>query len=32
MTNLNFTDEDNKAVEWWEKEYPELTQEYKKII
>ena len=32
MTNLNFTDEDNQAVEWCEKEYPELTQEYKKII
>ena len=32
MTNLNFTDEDNKAVEWCEKEYPELTQEYKKIM
>ena len=29
MTNLNFTDEDNQAVEWCEKEYPELTQEYK---
>ena len=32
MTNLNFTDEDNQAVEWCEKEYPELTQEYKKIM
>ena len=32
MDNLNFTDEDNQAVEWCEKEYPELTQEYKKIM
>ena len=32
MTNLNFTDEDNQSVEWCEKEYPELTQEYKKIM
>ena len=32
MTNLNFTDEDNQAVEWCEKKYPELTQEYKKIM
>ena len=32
MTNLNFTDEDNQAVEWCEKEYPKLTQEYKKIM
>lgn len=32
MTNLNFTEEDNKAVEWCEQKYPELTQEYKKIM
>ena len=32
MDNLNFTNEDNQAVEWCEKEYPELTQEYKKIM
>ena len=32
MTDIKFTDEDNKAVEWCEKEYPELTQEYKKIM
>jgi hypothetical protein len=32
MDNLNFTEEDNQAVEWCEKEYPELTQEYKKIM
>ena len=32
MTNLNFTDEDNQAVEWCEKQYPELTTEYKKIM
>ena len=29
---LNFTEEDNKEVEWCEKNYPELTQEYKKIM
>ena len=27
---LKFTEEDNKAVEWCEKKYPELTSEYKK--
>ena len=32
MANLNFSEEDNQAVEWCEKEYPELTQEYKKIM
>ena len=32
MTNLNFTDEDNQVVEWCEQKYPELTQEYKKIM
>ena len=32
MTNLNFTDEDNKAVEWCEDNYPELTKEYKEIM
>ena len=32
MGNLNFSEEDNQAVEWCEKEYPELTQEYKKIM
>ena len=32
MTNLNFSEEDNQAVQWCEKEYPELTQEYKKIM
>ena len=32
MADLNFTEEDNKAVEWCEKEYPKLTQEYKKIM
>ena len=25
---INFTPEDNAAVEWCEKNYPELTQEY----
>ena len=29
---LNFTEEDNKAVDWCEKTYPELTTEYKKIM
>lgn len=29
---INFTPEDNVAVEWCEKNYPELTQEYKKIM
>jgi len=32
MTNLNFSEEDNQAVEWCEQKYPELTQEYKKIM
>ena len=31
MDNLNFTNEDNQAVEWCEKECPELTQELKKL-
>ena len=29
---MNFSDEDNKAVEWCEKNYPELTTEYKRIM
>jgi hypothetical protein len=29
---INFTPEDNAAVEWCESNYPELTQEYKKIM
>ena len=32
MTDLQFTEEDNQAVEWCEKNYPELTAEYKKIM
>ena len=32
MSKLNFSEEDNKAVEWCEKTYPELTAEYKKIM
>jgi len=32
MDNLNFKEEDNKAVEWCEKNYPEMTAEYKKIM
>ena len=29
---MEFTKEDNTAVEWCEKTYPELTEEYKKIM
>ena len=29
---MEFTKEDNESVEWCEKEYPELTAEYKKIM
>ena len=32
MDNLKFTKEDNEAVEWCEKNYPNLTEEYKKIM
>ncbi len=32
MSELQFTDEDNKAVEWCETNHPELTAEYKKIM
>ena len=32
MTDLNFTEEDNKAVEWCETNYTEMTTEYKKIM
>ena len=32
MSELKFRDEDNKAVEWCEVNYPELTSEYKKIM
>ena len=32
MDNIKFTPEDNQAVEWCEKEYEELTTEYKKIM
>ena len=32
MSNLKFSAEDNKAVDWCEKNYPELTTEYKKIM
>ena len=28
---MEFTKEDNKAVEWCEKTHPGLTEEYKKI-
>jgi len=29
---MNFSEEDNKAVKWCEDNYPDLTQEYKKIM
>ena len=32
MTDIKFTKKDNDAVEWCEKEYPDLTAEYKKIM
>ena len=32
MTDFKFTEKDNEAVEWCEKEYSELTAEYKKIM
>ena len=32
MNEIKFTEEDNKAVEWCETKYPELTAEYKKIM
>ena len=32
MTDFKFTDEDNKAVEWCETNYSEMTTEYKKIM
>tara|TARA_Y100000592_G_scaffold75183_1_gene117411 strand:- start:350 stop:712 length:363 start_codon:yes stop_codon:yes gene_type:complete len=32
MDNFKFTEEDNKAVEWCENNYPEMTTEYKKIM
>ena len=30
--NIDFTKEDNEAVNWCETSYPELTSEYKKIM
>ena len=32
MSDIKFSKEDNEAVEWCEKNYPELTSEYKKIM
>jgi len=32
MSEFNFSEEDNKAVEWCEKNYQKLTSEYKKIM
>ena len=29
---INFSEEDDAAVKWSEEKYPELTQEYKKIM
>ena len=30
--SIKYSEKDNKAVEWCEKNYPELTQEYNKIM
>ena len=30
--SIKYSEKDNKAVKWCEKNYPELTQEYKKIM
>ena len=32
MSELNFSEKYNEAVKWCEDNYPELTQEYKKIM
>ena len=32
MSDLKFSEKDGKAVDWCEKNYPELTTEYKKIM
>ena len=32
MADLKFTEEDNKAVEWCETNYSDMTAEYKKIM
>ena len=32
MSEFKFSKEDNEAVEWCEKNYPKLTDEYKKIM
>ena len=32
MSEFNFSEEDNKAVEWCEKNYQDMTTEYKKIM
>ena len=32
MADLEFTEEDNKAVEWCETNSPDMTAEYKKIM
>ena len=29
---MEFSEKDNEAVKWCEDTYPELTQEYKKVI
>ena len=32
MTDINFTKKDNEVVEWCEKNYQDMTTEYKKIM
>ena len=32
MSDIKFSKEDNEAVEWCEKNYPEITTEYKEIM
>ena len=32
MSDLKFSEKDNEAVNWCESNYPELTNEYKKIM
>ena len=32
MSEFQFSEEDNKAVKWCEEKYPQLTDEFKKIM
>ena len=32
MSKINFSEKDNKAVKWCEEKYPQLTDEFKKIM